>query len=198
MVTAVITANAQFFVEGSVDFKYQKTEVTSGGVSSSFPSTFSYSISPRVGYWLNNNIAVGINPTVSVYKMSQTSSLGTVEDIMWDFSAFGRYRLWGTEKLSLLIETPAGIIINPNKSETEAPTFTQKVIHIDAYPLISYALTERFSIITRCNFLKLGFSHNIIKDDNGYKQTNSTFGFNAQSTAFNSLGNISIGFTYNF
>ena len=197
----IITANAQLFMEGSVGLNYRDSERSA--------SISSFSISPKVGYWLNDNIAIGINPIVSISTYKNMMPYDVFEpdydsqkDRMWMFSVFGRYKLWGTEKLSLLIETPVGFGISTRKEEINAintANYSNSLFSIIVNPLASYKLSERFSIVTRCNFLSFGFYSFNDKDKNtNSKSTNNQFSFNAQSSFFDSLGNISIGFIYNF
>ena len=199
--TAVITANAQFFVEGSVGLSYSNTENLNDVSSSSF------NISPRVGYWLNDNFAVGINPIVSGKKNNNIYNNEISIDMEyktrdWYFSVFGRYKLWGTEKLSLLVETPVGYGISTLKYTSGEITVIEESISrisVSVLPLASYKLSERFNIVTRCNFFSFDFSSFNTKDKKrGGITTINNFNFNAKSSLFDSLGNISIGFMYNF
>ena len=202
MTATILTAKAQFFVEGYIGVNYTNTEAPTG--VSHIRSTSSFGISPQIGYWLNDNIAVGVvadvGRSIDKYVTTDHQERETVRQT-WGFSVFGRYKLWGTEKFSVLIETPARIGRVTQKEETDAITtldYSNSVISIRAYPLISYALTEKFSIITGCNFLSLGFYSYNGRYEGSYKTTTNRFVFDAQSSVFNSLSNISIGFTYNF
>ena len=191
--TTIITANAQFFIEGGVNLRSLNTEVL---------SSTNFGISPIVGYWLNENIAVGINPSVGANK--EVSDVIYPEDYslknrIWMFSVFGRYKLWGTEKLSLLVETPVRYGISTLKRKENANTVvdgSHSLFSVYAQPLVSYKLSERFSMVATCNFLNIGFSSSTNKENS--KSTINQFNFNAQSSLFDSLGNISIGFIYNF
>ncbi|MDR2909939.1 MAG: hypothetical protein LBV47_01025 [Bacteroidales bacterium] len=202
--TTIATASAQVFIEGSVGFNYSDNYLNLDYSSSSF------SISPSVGYWLNNKVAIGISP---MFGGSNTD--GILDDIIeagleskdrdWLISVFGRYKLWGTEKLSLLIETPVGYGIGTIKHTKDAATFRDFSISefsVSVFPLVSYKLNERFSLVARCNFLSLGFSSvnrkNKMGDGTIVKNATNDFNFGARSSVFDSLGDISIGFVYNF
>jgi hypothetical protein len=70
---------------------------------------------------------------------------------------------------------------------------------IDLFPLISYDLTEKISIISVCDFMSLGFASTTYKGyDPDTNQTSNHFGFSTGSTLYNSLSNIKIGFSYKF
>ena len=202
--TAVTTANAQFFIEGNVEFKGMNGKVT--GFNSVNTNTFS--ISPDIGYWLNDKVAIGINPIFFISSNKNMNPNNVYDSDLdlkaqgWMFLVFGRYKLWGTEKLSLLIETPVGYGKSTQKETKYAMTtadISKSQFSVFVHPLVSYKLSEKFSIVTRCNFLSFGFNSFNSKDKvNDRKSTNNQFSFDAQSTLFNSVGGISIGFTYNF
>jgi|GEM_PF-2038064 len=197
IVLTSIAVNAQFFIEGSIGLQYINGN-NSDGVKS--PSSFSINISPQAGYWLNENIAIGTNATIGISNSIERPNEPNIEKRTyqnWNFSIFGHYKLWGKEKLSLLIETPVGIGGGTIKENTKK-IISESVIFIKAFPLVSYDLTEEFSIIAKCDFLSFGFTSNNVKNDVGYKITNNKFDFNLQSTFFSSLSNIKIGFIYNF
>ena len=198
LITAtVLTANAQLFIEGYIDANQSSSSGQYINYINSSPSSFN--VSPQVGYWLSDNIAVGISP--SYHSRNNYTE--------WSVSVFGRYKVWEAKKLSLLIETPVGYSKSIWKetvplsviSSSTNPTTIKKTsydIYVRAYPLISYDLNKRFSLITRCNFLSIGFNSITAKADNGYKGTTNQFSFNANSNLFSSLGNMSIGFVYKF
>ncbi|MDR2910224.1 MAG: hypothetical protein LBV47_02505 [Bacteroidales bacterium] len=206
--TFVVTGNAQVFIEGSLGLTHNKVELSGGAVSDDSHST-TVSVSPKIGYWLNDNIAIGINPVIGAdtyinmapYDVFETD-FDSLKNRSWMLFIFGRYKLWGTEKLSLLIDTPVGFGINTHKTETDAITTSDNSgfqFSVFVNPLISYKLNEKFSVVTRLNFLSLGFSYFSSDDNNtNSKSTSSQFSFDSKSSLFNSLGNISIGFTYNF
>ncbi len=64
LVAVTVTGNAQFFVEGEAGASFNGGEATDGGISKDIPSFFAFSVSPKMGYWLNDNIAVGAYASV--------------------------------------------------------------------------------------------------------------------------------------
>ncbi len=207
LATTSLAGNAQFFIEGNIGVTYNSDYRYD--TSQSNPANFSFDISPQVGYWLNDHIAVGT--TVSLRQrilkdivIDPDNPDQKIEQRFpgWEFAVFGRYKLWGKENFSLLVES--SIFIDGSSVKEKNGSNTKKIqsestFGLSVYPLISYDLTDKFSIITTCSFLSLDLSSHSIKDeDTGTKNRYNHFGFNAQSTVFESLANIQIGFIYNF
>ncbi|MDR1154434.1 MAG: hypothetical protein LBL04_06960, partial [Bacteroidales bacterium] len=161
---------------------------------------------------LNDDIAVGIKVTLakSSSKYTRPDPIDPEQEIErnystpeWRFSVFSRYKLWGTEKLSLLVDGSIEIGGSYTKSKW-GPSVTEKVesrsmIRINVFPMVSYDFTEKLSIIATCNFLRLGFTSETVKNlSTDDKRVDKVFGFYTRSTIFSSLTNMSIGFIYNF
>ena len=210
LVMTIVKGNTQFLFEGSIGVSHNSYTVSDSGITEN-PSSFLMSLAPKVGYKLNDGIAVGVHTHVSWYtERNMTSDLDQPEHKMewkkrgtgWGFSIFGRYKLLGTEKLSFLVETPIGINGSTTKEKTGTVSKkkqTMSQIFVNVFPAISYDLTEKISIIATCDFLSLGFSSFTIKyEDIDRKVTTNRFEFGAQSTLFKSLCNIRIGIIYNF
>ena len=63
LITAVVTGRAQFFIEGELSVRYYEYKDTYSGVSKKSNSHLTIYISPKVGYWLNDRMSVGVNAT---------------------------------------------------------------------------------------------------------------------------------------
>lgn len=124
------------------------------------------------------------------------------------FSVFSRYKILGTEKLSLLLESSIGVqrittkineyAKNQNSNWSGFNKYDMFSFSISIAPVVSYDLTKNISIITTSDFLSLNFLHSIKKDEYSGRNTSNNLGFGAQSTIFSSLGGIRMGFTYKF
>ena len=203
MLVATISAgNAQFFVEGNVGVHYSvsntNTDIATANVEL---SKSSINFSPQAGYWLNDNIAVGTRVTFSQDNSKNTTGSIVSEDKRsnWRISAFSRYKLWGTEKICLLLD--GSIYYEKNSHSTSRFSSSGSQIGILVFPAVSYNLNEKFSIITGCNFLSMELYSVNGKSDNTDGSNSKTkihlFDFGANSTLF-SLTNIKLGFIYNF
>jgi len=206
-----IVCSAQFFVEGGVGVNYSAGEKNGDKqVENSFNSIW---FSPQVGYWLNDNIAVGSRVVYNKTKSNEITTnlinpeLSDNKEIMtsnWRFSAFSRYKLWETEKISLLLDgsiyyEESSLIL---KTLVTDISDSNSRFGINVFPAISYDFNDKFSIITRCNFLSMELYSEKGKFDSSYdgsaKNKTNHFNFGTSSSVFSSLGNINIGFIYNF
>ena len=101
LATSTMAGNAQYFAEGSFSLNFDKektNEVESKG------SGYAIRLSPQVGYRLNDKISVGTGIALNLSNSKQTDSDREVKNFSWQVSAFSQYKLWGTEKFSLLLD----------------------------------------------------------------------------------------------
>ena len=218
MLLAAITAagNAQFFVEGSASVDFKRTEATYYGYGIGLPmnpspvSNVSFVISPLVGYRLNDNIEVGVKVEIARKNNRQTYDdpdnpgsriVSEYRERGWNFSVFDRYKLWGTEKLSMLVE--CSIFFSEHITEEQIRSITKKIEYrssmgINLVPLATYDISNKFSLITRFYFLGLTLDTLIVKnEETGMKNRYNDFMFHAVSSS-NPLSGLRIGFIYHF
>ena len=166
LVAAIAAGNAQFFVEGSVGVSYWER------TSQNFFANKTLNISPLAGYRLNENTALGLSASLIRNTYSNvTVDSDTGDDFVverkehgWDFAVFDRYKIWGTKKFSILVESSVYIYKGTLEGNREWTTMqmlnlTQTSIGVKAMPLIVYDLSDRFSIIASCNFLSLNLNY---------------------------------------
>ena len=210
MIASIATSNAQFFVEGSVGARFSGQSSSLDGVTKNNPSSYHFEVSPLVGYHLNEKLVLG----VSAFFIRSTERFiitdpDTGDEILlerkspgWGGSVFDRYQLWGTKKFSLLVES--SIFVNESySSETRGSKVikneNRSSIGINAFPLISYDLSDRFSITLSTDFMRLDlYTQTINNKDTGVKTKSPHFEFNGQSTILSSLSAIRIGIIYHF
>ena len=198
--TSVVSANAQWFIEGGVSVLTRNSHYTGDFPKES--SNLGISIAPQIGYWLNAGVAVGTG--VSFSHTNNKSSELEVETITpgWGVRVFGRYKLLGMGKFAIFAESPVGIqgsISKEKRGTVTEQTQSSTNIYVRAYPLVSYNLSDKFSVMVRCDFLSVGYYYQISKNEkNDTKQISKNFDFSAQSTLFGTLANIGVYFSYNF
>ena len=209
--TAVVAGHAQFFIEGNVGVSSSEDKITVGKITHNRSSDLFFSVSPKAGYWLNERIAVGIglsyigqaadNQIISQNNPEQETGVKGTHSL-FGFSVFGRYQLYRMQKFSVLVECAVDMSGGGNKNTSESvtkKTQSETLFGINVFPLLSYDLTDRFSLITTCDFLSLGFnSHTVKSEESDLKMTANNWGLNAQSSVFDNLSDISIGFIYKF
>ena len=204
LIGVTIAGNAQYFVEWNMGISYQEEE--SIGISTYSPSFLTIEIMPRMGYWLSDGVAVGASPFFIWFnqKYPETPNAERIERTtqIWGLSVFGRYKLWGPRKLSVLgiseIDNGGGTEKGKTGSITNY-SHSISLFRFNVYPAISYSLTDRLSIIARWEFLDLSFQSQTIKDkETNSKITINNFGFKTRSEIFGNISDISLGLTYNF
>jgi len=203
----VFTVNAQVFVGGGLRLGFSNGQ-SSWSNSENSGSGFGFRISPQVGYYLNDNLAIG----VSGYLVNSWSNSKDIYPdnpsndreskgfgCSWGVGVFGRYRLMGLgiENLSLLVEGLMEVQGSNNKY-TENETTTKypgdTVYGINARPVLAYKLSDKFEVLAHCDFLTIGCRYQTRnKPDDNYKSKNHSF-----DLGFNSFSDLHIGFIYRF
>jgi hypothetical protein len=196
----------KFFIEWDAKVSYNDSEISN---YNNQISQFAFGISPKAGYWLTDNFAVGTSVSYSILKTKfdiknplLTTNVSESIRSEYGFLVFGRYKIQLPKSFSLFLESSLGVRSLIEKEKMDALTkkigstfFTDIII----FPAISYNITDRFSIVTTCEFLNLGIHLSNTKiEDTGQKTHNNVIGLNTQSAVFSSLGSIKLGFIYNF
>jgi hypothetical protein len=202
LVATIATVNAQYFVEGSVSMSYSDSENTSAGGLTNSGSYFGVGISPKIGYWLSDNFAIGASVHASVINRKNTNSASQEsKDNYQRFGAsvFSLHKMLSAGKFVLLLENSIGISETKDNNFYTSDDKSILTFGISTVPALVYDISEKISLVTTCNFLSLNLSHSTTKyKDSDRKQTSNNFDVGANSTVFNSLGYISIGFAYKF
>jgi len=217
LILTIMTGKAQclypvkrnFFVQGDIGTVSHMDIKWSGSGSPSSNTSNSYSITPRIGYWLSDKFAIGAGvsflESTTKDMVPDPNNQGQEVEIVkrsptWEFFVFSRYKIWDMEKLSLQLESSVGVL--EKKLEEKGGSTTQKTslsyseYRVGIVPLISYDLTNKVSIIAQADFFSLNFAHGTLKyPDIDQKRTSNVLEFGARKTT---IGGFLIGFTYNF
>ncbi len=185
-------AKGNVFIMGSAGFSTEST----GDFSNN-----SFSFSPRVGFFVTNNIAVGLAIGFDGSKQEDIVGGGftTTEDTRTDFSigAFGRYYFNPASKFSVFGELGFNVLSrkDENSSSNGGITVSSETksngFNVAAAPGISYFVSDSFALEAKWGLLQ-------------YETTepDAPAGFTAQSTDTFSLGlnfdALSIGLLYKF
>ena len=210
LITMNTVGHAQFFIEGSLGASYSVNKGT-GGNNSESTSLLNFGVAPKVGYWLNDQLAAGIYMSYNRSNQTNRYRNNPDQEKQWQksfssqfgFSVFSRYRLFYIKKFSVLAESSFGIskgIAKAKSTPTSVAIFNSSSytsMNINVYPVVSYDLTDRISILTICDFVRLGFNTGTAKfESTGIKNSSSVFVFNTGSNILNSLADVRVGFIY--
>ena len=228
VVFATITvANAQLFVGGNlgVGFTGASKTVTDDGtttVTVDPVKILNFNITPRIGYNLNDKMAVGLDLRFGMTNYTYPDNYyGWGEkdhkDVSTDFGAalFFRYYLMEIGQLSLFAEANAGLLMGNGKEEyttTLGATTTTTTINdpkttdifVGITPGISYKVNDHLQFDAYLGLLQLGFLHSISKTETtnlAGTTTTTTVSDNQFNFGLNqhNRGNLfKIGVVYNF
>ena len=201
-----LTVNAQTFVGGGMGLNYGSGQNSNDSGYEYSSSSFGFNITPMVGYFLNDNMSIGVQVSLgnswSKYKATYPDANNSEQKQIqsrWGFNIFGRYKLLGLgiENLSLLAHGTIGVSGGNYKRIEDAITTKQPggtSYGINAYPVLSYKLSDKLDILASCDFLTFGYRFSTVKQpDNNLKSTNHNF-----DLGFNSFSGLNIGFIRKF
>ena len=201
------SANAQYFVGGSIGLSSDGGKYTQDNTSVKKTSKFNFTIAPNVGYYFADNFLAGVRFGVALDKTTTPGLTETVKsEFNWAIQPYARYKFGEWNRFGLWGEVNAGIGRETGKtttgsvSENDYPVFNWA---INALPVLTFTINEHLCLETSLNFLNLGYEGSCTKSndsDDNYKETDSSFSFGGDSSnVFGSaIGQIKIGFTYKF
>ena len=204
-------AKSQFFVEGSFDAGFNSSRYLYLYHSDTdTPSNIFLNISPLTGYQLNDKISAGAKASVvrrKEKKMGPDPDTGNeveweLRTPEWNLAVFCRYKIMGKKKFSFLVES--SIFIGGNNFIEKKGAIihreeTQSSIGFNMLPLVTCDLTEKFSLIAKCEFLSLDLSTQTQNDKaNSWVIKSKHFGFTGKTVIYNFLPSVGIGFIYHF
>ncbi len=193
-------ANAQLFVGGNVGLNTTGGSVKDGSTTTNSPSSMSYTIAPKVGYFLSEKMSAG---AIFNFSRGKYTTPGTPEQIDYSTSLgltpFVRYFAIKSNKFSVFGEADLGLSLSNTKSKiggatNNGPKGTS--IGLGIYPGVEYALTDKISLETTINIFRLGYTFSSSKQvvgGNDVISRSSGFNFGAGLNNVVNVGAITIG-----
>jgi outer membrane protein len=220
VIAAMATGNAQMFIGGGLGLDFTSSKSEEGSSSEKGPKTLSFEITPKVGYYLNDKMAIGLElGFLNASTKSDVPSVGgtgtqerKVSVTAFGINAFGRYHLAEVDKFALILEASLGFQTGKAKTKTGSeitegdPT---NRIGLFVLPVLSYSISDRLSLEANCDFLRFGFGRETEKHDGTGEgdldtkdsQTYFGFGVNNGSSEIYQLANptpFSVGVVWKF
>jgi outer membrane protein len=196
-----VSLNAQLFIGGSFGLHGSGGNTDDGTTTTDKTSSFGFSISPRVGKFLTEKVAVGLEVDFN-YNHSKTPGVNEVisNSSTIGFSPFLRYYVISFNKFSVFGQGNVGLSFSGSSTKTngtsnDGPKITR--ISLNIAPGLAYDLSDKLSLETSLHFLGLGFDESISKQGTSTDR-NSNFNFNAGLDNISQLGAITIGAIYKF
>lgn len=191
--------NAQVFLGGNVNM------ALSGGKNendSKKTSEFDFGLSPKIGTFLSDKVAIGIEFNFGVSTSNNNHEIETItRTVNSGVSPFLRYYAFAAGKFSVYGQANAGVAFSHSDTKFGGDIVTEgkhSMVGIRFFPGLSYDITERISLETAINFLNVHYSMTTSTDENNNKETASSFGLGAGLDGVVNTGNISIGAIYKF
>ena len=211
-------ANAQLFVGGNLGFglnSTNKTEMTTGGTTTKIDpiKTMDFTISPRVGYALNEKMACGLD---LLFHMNNTSYPDDYEGLTetnhkystTNFGAgvFFRYSPVQIGQFSLFAEATAGVLMGSGKEEYKIANVTTSVdvpkttdIFAMITPGVSYKMNEKLQFDAYLGLCQLSFAHSVSTTEGKNSKKTVTDDYFNLGINQHTYGNvIQLGMVYNF
>ena len=207
-----ISANAQFYIGGSLSFSHSSSKIEE--VENSSQPFYTFSISPEIGYQLNEKTAVGLSlsshlsssenqPIISniIFGIQETkrTDFGIAPYIRYSFLKWKKFDLLGmanvyinkgTTTIATELDYPFGNGFD-SKNKTKTTTWGAMI-----QPVLCYNVSDKLILLSHLNFFRLGFSYEKTKMSNfaGGEYTGKTTQFGLDLDTYNALP--SIGFIY--
>ncbi|GHT77669.1 hypothetical protein AGMMS50262_19290 [Bacteroidia bacterium] len=197
---SIVSANAQFYIGGSFGYNSSTTKPEEGDKIKSS----SFTISPEVGYHLNDKLelglAVSVNPSTSntIITVGRENIVTATKTQIFLAAPYLRYSLFKFNKFNVL----GSVILIAGKGRTEteiensifgignATEIKYTIFGASIYPTVIYDLSNKVAVFSNLNFFKLGFSQTKIKDGN--TTTDFSFALDANDIL------LTIGLMYKF
>ncbi|WP_299885694.1 outer membrane beta-barrel protein [uncultured Lacinutrix sp.] len=169
------------FISGSVGF---------GSESQADDKTNGFTIAPRVGFFVSENIAVGAQLSYGSFTDETKVADTTIEDKDTTFGAgvFGRYYFTPDSQFSIFGELAAGISSTKNEQTGVDVDAKSNGFNIGIAPGISYFVSNNIAL--EASFGVLGYSSDKADFDGAEARNNFNFGVN--------LSDINFGIIYKF
>jgi opacity protein-like surface antigen len=149
------------------------TEKNKNGNKNVLPSTYSLSVNPKLGYFVMENLSIGIDINFIYTRDTTSNSSETSSRTHFLMGPFGRYYFLLNDNLYLFFEANVGLGL------TSTPELSKTLLGAGAGPGLSFFLTDNVALETMAKY--------------NYFQTSGT----DQTETINNL-NMSIGMIYYF
>ncbi|TAG02827.1 MAG: hypothetical protein EAZ44_06835 [Cytophagia bacterium] len=184
------TEKGTIYVGGNLRFGSTTNKTTSGTITSESSSS-NFSIIPDVGYFISDNVAIGLGIGYSQSTSKSPNGLTTTTTTESNFiiaPTFRYYMPTSSETFKFFLQARVGINTGNVKSETATLTTTDKTNGWDFFvsPNFAYFPTKKWSI----EFGVQGIGYSSGSRSNGFNNsTNNSSGFSFDLSSFSpSLG----------
>jgi hypothetical protein len=193
--------HGQFFAGGNIQFNNSNSKTRFANDLTHSTANNSLTFSPVIGVFLSEKVATGIELDVALTRnktgvndetISSTTTIGG--------SPFIRYYVLTWKKFSVYGQGYVGFDFTRSNqkqgnSTINGPKNTRT--YAGVYPGLSFDVTNKLSLQTSLNFLRLDYSYYTSKDGS-FKENTSSFSFGTGLGNIVSVGSLTIGAIYKF
>lgn len=181
-VFAMSAANAapSYFVGGSAAFEGAKSDHNTA-----------WYVAPEFGFHLNDKWDAGIAAGFA-YDHSDVNE----DEYGYGVEGFARYKIAQFGALSVLLDGRAGVY--GETIDSDADTNTAWSIGAEVSPMVTYNLSDSFTLYAKLNFLGVQAEYNFKNKDMGRDDDSWEFTAFGDSSDVLNTGDFKIGFYYNF
>ena len=193
-------ASAQSYVGGSFSVKGNSAR-TSARTMAVTTNTSSLNLAPDLGWFLGERLAVGVRPWIGFDNASQDGI--DTKTFSFGLNPYARYRVLDHGGFGLWAEADPVLGFSNSRNETRehvwVSTTRTTTYGLEIMPVLTYRLNRHISLESRLNLLSLSLLGNHIVSSDGLEQNISSGGLAVTSKDIaGALGDITIGFVYNF
>lgn len=164
----------------------------SAAITTNNDHTSLLSVAPEFGWKMDSNWDLGLAAHFGVDHNRQING----ETYDYGAGAFARYKVGQLGGLKLLLKGSADVDFE-TYSPDQGDSGTSTSINAAIIPMVTYDISESFTLYANLNFLGVYAGYNFKNDDLNIKD-GWTVGAFADSDNVANTGNFQIGFTYNF
>lgn len=154
-------------------------------------------IAPEFGWKYDSNWDLGLNARLGWDHKALAEEYGiNGETYEYGVGAFARYKVAQFGGVKLLLKGSVGadfVTYSPDEGDAE----TKSSIGAEIIPMITYDISESFTLYANLNFLGVYAGYDFKNDNLGVKDGWTVAAFGDADDVANT-GNFQIGFTYNF
>ncbi|MDR1666182.1 MAG: hypothetical protein LBS03_00600 [Bacteroidales bacterium] len=199
--TATLVNAQQLFLGGSLGVEFASYNAKSGGTTLDGPFQLGLTITPKVGFYLNEKLAVGMQAGIGLASVKVAKGHfypdGTINSgddytessFSWEVTPFVRFNLVEVNKFAFLLEGGLGIYGNSNKFKSGSHTTDKPSIFgfgLEALPILSYNVSERLSIEVSSDILRFAVGRETETDKSTSPKTKGSatyFGLGANTAS---------------
>lgn len=183
---ATLTANAQYYVGGTLGFSNDKTNNGNTKVTS-------FTVMPEFGLALNDQLGLGIL-FGATSETTKVTGYDDVKETTWSVNPYLRYQALEIGKVNVFVD--GGVYFRSTSKDNYKAGMA---LGLNVAPGISYKLSDSFSIVAKANnLLSFGYKKDPVRDVPNAGDADKHIDAELNTLNNFSAASLSFGFYYNF